>query len=156
MDWWLFWLTILAKKMLSKMIWQYLQGKSSALSLDHWATRNTLIYLSITYNVYCIWITLIYLSIISNVYCIWLTNWSTWVLYMMYIIYDLHWSNWVLYIAWSLGARWATTSSLRPFGPAWLRPLRPSGAQAVWPTQLCKKKVRVGGILWGLMYIIYD
>ena len=26
------------------------------------------------------------------------------------------------------------TSSWRPFGPAWLRPSRPSGAQAVWPT----------------------
>ena len=35
----------------------------------------------------------------------------------------------------SLGARWAPTSSLRPFGPAWLRPSRPSGAQAVWPSQ---------------------
>ena len=26
------------------------------------------------------------------------------------------------------------TSSWRPFGPAWLCPSRPSGAQAVWPT----------------------
>ena len=37
----------------------------------------------------------------------------------------------------SLGALRAPTSSLRPFGPPWLRPLRPSGAQAVWPTQRC-------------------
>ena len=35
----------------------------------------------------------------------------------------------------SLGA--LRTSSLRPFGPAWLRPSCPSGAQAVWPTQCC-------------------
>ena len=34
----------------------------------------------------------------------------------------------------SLGA---PTSSLRPFGPPWLRPYRPSGAQAVWPMQMC-------------------
>ena len=33
----------------------------------------------------------------------------------------------------SLGALRAPTSSLRPFGPLWLRPSRPSGAQAVWP-----------------------
>ena len=29
------------------------------------------------------------------------------------------------------------TSRLRPFGPAWLRPSRPLGTQAVWPTQHC-------------------
>ena len=29
------------------------------------------------------------------------------------------------------------TSSWRPFGPAWLRPSRPLGAQAVWPTNHC-------------------
>ena len=37
----------------------------------------------------------------------------------------------------SLGARWALTSSLQPYGPAWFHPSRPSGAQAVWPTQWC-------------------
>ena len=37
----------------------------------------------------------------------------------------------------SLGALRAPTSRLRPFGPAWHRPLRPSGAQAVWPTHQC-------------------
>ena len=35
----------------------------------------------------------------------------------------------------SLGALRAPTSSWGPFGPAWLRPSRPSGAQAVSPTQ---------------------
>ena len=39
----------------------------------------------------------------------------------------------------SLGALRAQTSSLRPFGPPWLRPSRPSGAQAVWPTQMCTR-----------------
>ena len=34
----------------------------------------------------------------------------------------------------SLGPLRGPTSSWRPFGPAWLRPSRPSGAQAVWPT----------------------
>ena len=34
----------------------------------------------------------------------------------------------------SLWARWAPTSSWRPFGHLWLRPSRPSGAQALWPT----------------------
>ena len=33
----------------------------------------------------------------------------------------------------SLGALRAPTSNLWPFGPSWLRPSRPSGAQAVWP-----------------------
>ena len=42
-----------------------------------------------------------------------------------------------IYITRSLGALRAPTSSWRPFGPAWLRPSRPSGAQAVWPTQWC-------------------
>ena len=36
----------------------------------------------------------------------------------------------------SLGALRAPTSSWGPFGPPWLRPSRPSGAQAVWPTLL--------------------
>ena len=36
----------------------------------------------------------------------------------------------------SLGALRAPTSSLRPFGPPWLRPSRPSGAQAVCPLRL--------------------
>ena len=43
---------------------------------------------------------------------------------------------WLKYIITrSLGALRAPTSRLRPFGPAWLRPSHPSGAQAVWPTQ---------------------
>ena len=48
-------------------------------------------------------------------------------------------SNWIykwkiqIYKTRSLGALRAPTSSLRPFGPLWLRPSRPSGAQAVWP-----------------------
>ena len=33
------------------------------------------------------------------------------------------------------------SSSLRPFGPPWLRPSRPSGAQAVWPTQWCVRSM---------------
>ena len=38
----------------------------------------------------------------------------------------------------SLGAALrAPTSSLRPFGPPWLCPSRPSGAQALWPTHCC-------------------
>ena len=37
----------------------------------------------------------------------------------------------------SLGALQAPTSSLQPFGPPWLRPSRPSAAQAVWPTHRC-------------------
>ena len=37
----------------------------------------------------------------------------------------------------SLGPIRGPTSSWRPFGPAWLCPLRPSSAQAVWPTQQC-------------------
>ena len=37
----------------------------------------------------------------------------------------------------SLGALRAPNSSCWPFGPAWLRPSRPSAAQAVWPTQWC-------------------
>ena len=37
----------------------------------------------------------------------------------------------------SLGPLRGPTSSWRPLGPAWLRPSRPSGAQAVWPTQMC-------------------
>ena len=43
----------------------------------------------------------------------------------------------ILYYTRSLGALRAPTSSLRPFGPPWLRPSRPSGAQAVWPTKMC-------------------
>ena len=38
----------------------------------------------------------------------------------------------------SLGALRAPTSSWWPFGPAWLRPSRPTGAQAVWPTHQCR------------------
>ena len=45
-----------------------------------------------------------------------------------------------IYITRSLGALRAPTSSLRPFGPPWLRPSRPSGAQAVWPTEKILKK----------------
>ena len=37
----------------------------------------------------------------------------------------------------SLGPLRGPTSSLRPFGPAWLCISRPSGAQALWPTQRC-------------------
>ena len=37
----------------------------------------------------------------------------------------------------SLGALWAPTSSLGPFGPR-LRPSRPSGAQAARPTQVTR------------------
>ena len=37
----------------------------------------------------------------------------------------------------SLGAHRAPTSNWWPFGLAWLCPSRPSGAQAVWPTQWC-------------------
>ena len=43
----------------------------------------------------------------------------------------------------SLGALWAPTSRWRPFGPAWLRPSRPSGAQAVWPTQKSEKPLKI-------------
>ena len=43
----------------------------------------------------------------------------------------------IIYITRSLGALRAPTSSWWPFGPAWLRPSRPSGAQAGWPTQRC-------------------
>ena len=38
----------------------------------------------------------------------------------------------IIYRSW--GALRAVTSSWRPFGPAWLRPLRSSGAQAMQPT----------------------
>ena len=40
---------------------------------------------------------------------------------------------WKIFITRSLGDLRAPTSSLRPFRPLWLRPSRPSGAQAVWP-----------------------
>ena len=39
----------------------------------------------------------------------------------------------------SLGALRAPTSSWRPFGASWLRPLRPSGATPEWPTQKSEK-----------------
>ena len=42
--------------------------------------------------------------------------------------------SWGLSSTRSLGALQAPTSSWWPFGPAWLRPSRPSGAQAAWPT----------------------
>ena len=35
------------------------------------------------------------------------------------------------------------TSSWRPFGPAWLCPSRPSGVQAVWPTQKSEKPLKI-------------
>ena len=51
----------------------------------------------------------------------------------------------------SLGALRAPTSNWWPFGPAWLRPSRPSGAQAVWPTQWCGHWIAslqcIGGLL---------
>ena len=33
----------------------------------------------------------------------------------------------------TLGDLWAATFNFQPFEPSWLRPLRPSGTQAVWP-----------------------
>ena len=45
----------------------------------------------------------------------------------------------------SQGARWAPTSGLWPFEPAWLRPSRPLGAQAAWPTQRCGHWLAIHG-----------
>ena len=55
------------------------------------------------------------------------------------VLYTIYFILCVLYLYYtrSLGALRTPTSSLWPFGPAWLRPSRPSGAQAVWPTRRC-------------------
>ena len=62
--------------------------------------------------------------------CIEIWNFSTWPIFFPR-------TPWQIWGTRSLGALRAPTSSLRPFRPLWLRPSRPSGAQAVWPTQRC-------------------